>query len=261
MTGWISFNEWPLIGDHNFNGLANYKYIGADTQFWTSLWFTTRFALVVTPGTVVIGFGLSLLVRRAIPGITALRTAYFLPVVVGMSACSYIWYWMFNDRVGIVDAALRSLGLIHESTEWLADPTTAFIAIAVITIWKSTGFSMVMFMVGLHEIPEEVFEAARVDGASAFQTVWRIALPLLRQTIALVLVLAVIGSFLAFDQFYIMTRGGPQNQTISIVYWIFSNGFVYYRLGYGSALAVVLLLILLVLSAIQLRGIRRPAEA
>jgi multiple sugar transport system permease protein len=225
------------------------------------LWFTTRFALVVTPGTVVIGFGLSLLVRRAIPGITALRTAYFLPVVVGMSACSYIWYWMFNDRVGIVDAALRSLGLIHESTEWLADPTTAFIAIAVITIWKSTGFSMVMFMVGLHEIPEEVFEAARVDGANAFQTVWRIALPLLRQTIALVLVLAVIGSFLAFDQFYIMTRGGPQNQTISIVYWIFSNGFVYYRLGYGSALAVVLLLILLVLSAIQLRGIRRPAEA
>jgi multiple sugar transport system permease protein len=260
LTVWMSFFDWPLLGERHPVGLANYASIGNDQQFWTSFSFTLRFTALVTPATLLTGFLLALIVRRPLRGVGVLRTAYFLPVVVGMGAASFIWYWMFNERVGVFDAVLRGLGLIDRPTQWLADPTTAFIAIAVMTVWKSAGFSMLMFLVGMHAIPDDLYEAARVDGASPRQSVRFITIPLLRSTFALLLVLTVIGGFLAFDQFYIMTRGGPLNQTITAVYWIFSNGFVYYRLGYGAALAVVLLVVLVFLSSVQMRRLRGAPE-
>ena len=158
--------------------------------------------------------------------------------------------------VGIVNGLLMDLGLIERPIIWFVDKNLAMFAIIVSIVWKTVGFSMILLLAGMQAIPEELYQAAMVDGANYWQRLTHIMMPLLRSTLALALILSVIGSYLAFDQFYIMTRGGPQNQTITTVYWIFNNSFTYYKLGYGAALSIVLLVILGALSIIQLRILR-----
>jgi multiple sugar transport system permease protein len=158
--------------------------------------------------------------------------------------------------VGLFDAVLLSLGLIDRPIVWLADPAYVMPAVVVSVVWKTAGFTMILLLTGMQAIPDELYEAARVDGAGYLARIRYIMLPLLRRTFALALILSVIGSYLGFDQFYIMTRGGPQNSTISTVYWIYSNSFTYFKLGYGAALSIVLLVILAILSVIQLRLLR-----
>jgi multiple sugar transport system permease protein len=230
-------------------------------MFWQSLWFTTRYTLVVTPIIMVVAFGLALLVKQPVPGAGVFRTIFFTPVVIGLGVISLLFVWMFNDQNGIFDAILLQLHLIREPIIWLGDPTIAILAIGVMVVWKTVGSSMLFFMIGMNAIPDELYEAARVDGAGWWQRLFFLTLPLLRRTFALALVLSVIGSYLAFDQFFIMTQGGPQNQTITLVYWIFNQSFVYYKMGYGSALSIVLLGILLIFTAIQLYLLRDDTRA
>jgi multiple sugar transport system permease protein len=261
MSFWISLHNWPLLGDHTFIGAQNYLDIVHDSMFWQSLWFTTRYTLVVTPIIMVVAFGLALLVKQPIPGAGVFRTIFFTPVVIGLGVISLLFVWMFNDQNGIFDAILLQLHLIREPIIWLGDPTIAILAIGVMVVWKTVGSSMLFFMIGMDAIPDELYEAARVDGAGWWQRLFFLTLPLLRRTFALALVLSVIGSYLAFDQFFIMTQGGPQNQTITLVYWIFNQSFVYYKMGYGSALSIVLLGILLIFTAIQLYLLRDDTRA
>ncbi|MFO7635034.1 MAG: sugar ABC transporter permease [Caldilinea sp.] len=256
MTAWMSLHNWPLLGQATFLGIQNYVDMVNDRQFWSSLWFTTQYTLLVTPPIFILAFVLALLVNTALRGIGVFRTIYFIPVVIGLGTSSLLWVWLLNDRVGIINGLMLDLNLIERPIIWMVDKNLAMFAIIVSIVWKTVGFSMILLLAGMQAIPDELYQAAEVDGASYWQRLTHIMMPLLRSTFALALVLSVIGSYLAFDQFYIMTRGGPQNQTITAVYWIFNNSFTYYKMGYGAALSIVLLVILGVLSIIQLRVLR-----
>ena len=256
MTGWMSLHNWPLLGQATFLGIQNYVAMVQDSQFWASLWFTTQYTLLVTPPIFILAFLLALLVNSALRGIGIFRTIYFIPVVIGLGTSSLLWVWLLNDRVGIFNGILLDLEWIQQPVIWLVDKNLAMTAIVVSIVWKTVGFSMILLLAGMQAVPDELYQAAEVDGASYWQRLWYILLPLLRSTFALALVLSVIGSYLAFDHFYIMTRGGPQNQTITAVYWIFNNSFTYYKLGYGAALSIGLLAILGLLSILQLRVLR-----
>jgi multiple sugar transport system permease protein len=260
LTVWMSLHDWPLLGTSRFIGLDNYRTLVHDTTFWNSLLFTTKYTLVVTPIIFVVAFVLALLVRQRLPGVGLFRTAFFLPSVVGFGAVSLLWLWMFNDQVGVFDGILQGLGLIQTPIEWLASPTSSLIAVVVMVAWKTAGITMLLLLIGLQAIPDELYQAAGIDGAGRLASLRYITLPLLRRTFALALTMSVIGSYLAFDQFYIMTQGGPQNATITVVYWIFENSFTNFKLGYGAALSLVLLAILLVISVAQLYLLRDSTE-
>jgi multiple sugar transport system permease protein len=256
MTVWMSFHDWPLLGTPEFTGIENYITMVQDGQFWSSLWFTTQYTVLVTIPIFVLAFVLALLVNLPLRGVGIFRTGYFIPVVIGLGTSSLLWVWLLNDRVGIFNRLLVDLGLIENPIVWFAQKNAAMLAIILSVVWKTVGFTMILLLSGMQAIPDEIYQAAMVDGASYLNRLTHITMPLLRRTFALALVLSVIGSYLAFDQFYIMTRGGPQNQTITTVYWIFNNSFTYFKMGYGAALSLALLVILTLLSVAQLRILR-----
>ena len=256
MTVWMSFHNWPLLGTPKFTGIENYITLVQDGQFWSSLWFTTQYTILVTIPIFVLAFVLALLVNLPLRGVGIFRTGYFIPVVIGLGTSSLLWVWLLNDRVGIFNKILVDVGLIDNPIVWFAQKNSAMVAIIISVVWKTVGFTMILLLSGMQAIPDEIYQAAMVDGASDRGRLTHITMPLLRRTFALALVLSVIGSYLAFDQFYIMTRGGPQNQTITTVYWIFNNSFTYFKMGYGAALSLVLLVILTFLSVAQLRILR-----
>ncbi len=252
MTIWRSLNEWPLLSKPHFAGLANYARLLQDPTFWSSLLFTVKYTLAVTPPLFLVAFGLALLVQRRAPLIGLFRTAYFLPVVIGMAVASLLWVWLLNDQVGVVNDLLLRLHLIREPLVWLDTSDTALAGIVVMVLWKAAGFTMVLLLVGMQAIPDDLEEAARIDGATWWQRTRHITLPLLRRTFALALMVSIIGSFLAFEQFFILSHGGPHNSTISVVYWIYRAAFISFRLGYAAAASVVLLVVLVLLSVLQL---------
>ena len=256
MTIFMSFHDWPLFGEHTFIGLNNYNELGNDRQYLKSLDFTFRYTLLITPPIFILGFFLASLVRHNIRFIGIFRTIFFLPVVIGLGVSSLLWVWLLDDRVGIFNKILMDFNLIPKPQLFLGKPNTAMNVIILSVVWKTVGFTMILLLAGLQAIPDELYESAEVDGAGYFRKLYYITLPLMRRTIALALILSVIGSVLAFDQFYIMTRGGPRNSTISIVYWIFNNSFTYFKMGYGAAMSIVLLGILVALTGAQFYVLR-----
>ena len=258
---WISLTEWNVAGFKRFVGLENYIDLLSDKRWIEALRFTTYYTVVVSTLTFVVGFGLALLVRSRLRRFVALRTAFYLPVVIGLATASFIFLYLFNDQIGAVNALLKCLGLIQEDVAWLANPDTAFLTLLILTVWKNAGFAMITLLIAMQAVPEELYEAAKVDGASPRQSLRSITIPLILPTIALVVLLLVIGSYLAFDQFYIITRGGPNNSTITATYWIYNQAFVGFKFGYSTAMSVVLMLFLVVLGALQLRILRRDVTA
>jgi multiple sugar transport system permease protein len=255
---WMALNDWPLLGSPHFQGVKNFVTLFQDTTFWESFWFTAKYALVVTPAIFVPAYGFALMVNSRTRGTGIFRTIYFLPVVIGLGTASLLWVWLLNDQVGILHQALAHWGFLREPA--LANGNTAFVAVIVMVVWKTVGFTMVLLLVGMQAIPNDLYEAARIDGASWWKQQLRITLPLLRPTFALALILSVVGSFLAFDQFYIMTGGGPHNSTITVVYWIYRASFTYFKLGYGAAMSLVLMAALTLLSACQLLILRQRTD-
>jgi multiple sugar transport system permease protein len=258
MTAWMSLHNWPLMGQHRFIGLDNYVAITKDVRFWNALKFTLYYTVIVTIAIFAVAFPLALFVEKPRPMTGVYRTAFFMPVVVGFASASLLWAWLLNVDSGLFSPAAQQLGLTEKKFNLLATFNPAFWSIIVMVVWKVAGFTMVILMTGLQSIPTELQEAAKIDGANAWQRFRQITLPLMRRTLALALILSVAGSILAFDQFYILLRGGPRNSTITAVYWIFNQSFVSFKLGYGAALSMVLLVILVVLSLIQLRLLRNP---
>lgn len=260
MTMWMSLNNWPLLGHPSFIGFRNYLDLLHDDSFWGALGFTVKYTLVVTPAIFVVAFSLALLVHRSVRFVGIFRTSFFLPVVIGMTTASLLWTWMFNDQVGIFSALLMDLGWIEEPIQWLGETNSALASIVVMVLWKASGFTMVILLVGMQAIPQDLYEAATLDGARWWAQIRYITIPMMRRTFALALTMSVIGSFLAFEQFFVMTRGGPFNSTISVVHWIYRASFTYFKLGYGAAMSVVLLLILLALSILQMYLLREDNE-
>lgn len=262
MTVWMSFYNWPLLGKASFIGTDNYLELLGDQQLWRSLGFTALYTVLVTIALFAVAMPLALLVDKPLRAAGLFRTIYFMPVVIGFGAASTLWIWLLNPDSGVFAKLLLGLGLIDAAPRPLEQFWPALGVIILMVVWKSAGFSMVILLTGLQSVSNDLIEAAKIDGASPWQRFRLITLPLMRNSILLVLVLNVTSSMLAFDQFFIITQGGPQNSTISAVFSIFLASFTSYRLGYGSALSLVLLVVLVAISTIQLAFLRsRPEES
>ena len=248
----MSMTDRSLLGGGRFVGFGNYVRIWNDAGFWRALLFTVKYTIVLTPILMILGFGLALLTVDNTPLKRLTRTVAFLPVVIGLSSSSLLWFWLFDEQVGLLNRLLTDRRVIAQPIVWFVSADLAFWAVVISITWKVVGFGMVLFIAGIQSINPEIMEAAVVDGARYWARVFRIILPLSRRIILLTTLISAIGSMLAFDQFYIMTSGGPRGQTFTAVYWIYQNSFVSFKLGYGAALSIVLTLIILVFSTLQI---------
>jgi multiple sugar transport system permease protein len=214
------------------------------------MWFALKYTVITTVLLSAVALGLALMVQERRPGVGLLRTAYFLPGAVGFAAASLLFYGLYSET-GPLDS------IFNASINWLGTPNAALFSTIALVIWRFAGLNMLILLTGLQAIPTELYEAARVDGASRWQSFRHITVPLLRPTIALMLVLSITGSLLAFDQFFILTRGGPDGSTVTMVIVIYREAFTRFDLGGAAALSVLLLFALVILNVVQLRVVRR----
>ncbi|MBM3258303.1 MAG: sugar ABC transporter permease [Candidatus Sericytochromatia bacterium] len=245
----IGFTDWDLLGAPKWVGLDNYTSLLADPVFPKVVANTLLFVVLYLVLDLVLALALALALNQKLRGLGFFRTAYFLPVVTSMVAVSIVWEWIFDPRGGALNEVLRWFG--GEPVHWLSDPATALPALVVMSVWKSLGTNVVLFLAGLQALPGEVLESAEVDGATGWRRFWHVTLPLLGPTVLLVGILAGIRAFQTFDSVYIMTHGGPRRSTTVIVYWLFQNAFTYFKLGKASALAYMLFAVLAGLTWVQ----------
>ena len=238
---YTSFTDTSLLGGGKWVGLDNYtKIFTGDPQFWRSLFFTAKYTAIITPILMGLGYLLALLTARNDRVLQFARGVVFMPVVVGLGTSSLLWYWLFNQQVGLFDKALVDLSLADRMIVWFTSADWGLWAVIISVTWKVVGFGMILFIAAIQSISHEIIEASQMDGASYWKRVRLIYLPLTFRTVLLVTLISAIGSMLAFEQFYIMTSGNPRGQTFSSVYLIYQSAFVKFQLGYGSALSVIL---------------------
>ena len=255
---WMSLHNWSLIAQKKFIGAGNFIKAWYDPQFWTSLGFTLKYTLIITPILMVLGFAIALLTADNTSLRKFTRGVVFAPVVIGLGASSLLWYWLFSYDFGLINRLLIDIGILDKPVVWLGtDANLSMWAVIVSIVWKVVGFGTILFVAAIHGVSKEINEAAMVDGASYPQRVRRIILPLTARTILLVTLVSVIGSLLAFDQFYIMTAGQPRNMTATSVFLIYLNSFPYLKLGYGAALSLILATIILCCTILQMILTRR----
>ncbi len=249
----LSFTDTGLLDltIGNYVGFDNYAKAFKDRNFWIALWFTVRYTIWITPILMGLGLAFALLTvpNRRVEQFT--RAVIFLPVVIGLGSSSLLWYWLFDQQVGLFNQFLVDIGVLEERAVWFTKVDSALTAVIISVTWKVVGFGMLLFVAAFQSINSEITEAALIDGANYWQRVWSIILPLSLRTILLTTLISVIGSLLAFEQFYIMSGGNPRGQTFTSVYWIYQNSFIRFELGYGSALSVILTVTILVFSSIQ----------
>ncbi|MGC8627529.1 MAG: carbohydrate ABC transporter permease [Acidimicrobiales bacterium] len=255
---YISLTNWPLVGPYHFVGLANYSNAFHDPQFVHSVLFTLTYTGIVTGPIFVVGYGLAVLVRANRFGAKFFRTVFFLPFVVGLTTVSYMFTLELQPNSGGVDFVLSKLGLVSASQAWTVSYGPALLAICVIVVWFASGLTMLILMGGMQAVPEELYEAADADGASWWEKERLITLPLLRRPIALSLIISVIGSFLAFNQFFILVQNNGSLETV--VEWVYQTAFNQYHLAYGTTMAVLLMVVVAIVSAVQFLALRGPAE-
>lgn len=256
MSAWMSLHDWPLMGEVRFTGLANYKRLLGDRQFLNAIIFTFKYTFWVTIAIFAVAFPLALFVERPRPGVGIFRISFFLPAVVGFATSCLLWVWLLSPESGLFSVLLQRLGVVDKPINFIGTYHFAFASIIVMVVWRMAGFTMLLLQTGLQAIPLEVNEASRIDGATWLQRFRLITIPLMRRTLALTLIMSITGSILAFDQFYIITLGGPRRQTATAVYHMYNTSFVNFKLGYGAAMSIVIMLILVVFTVIQLYVLR-----
>jgi multiple sugar transport system permease protein len=247
----ISLTNWPLIGDVHFSGLDNYTAIVSDAAFGKSVLYTLLYTVIVTGPILLLGYALAVLVRRKRRGATLLRTVFFLPFVVGLSTLSFVTVLEAQPDSGAVNLVLHRLGITDGTTAWLVDGPLATGLICVLVIWCVSGLTMMLLMAGMQAIPREFYESSELDGANWWQQEREITIPVLRRTIAMAVIISVVGSLLAFTQFYILTRGGPGTDTTTVVQYIYNRAFVQLQLGAATALSIVLVVVVGLVTAAQ----------
>ena len=252
---WVSLWDYSLLGGFGgFRGLEQYTRALQDPIFWLSMRVTVLFVLLKVPLQVVLALGLALVTQREVRGMGVVRSAIFTPVVSSMIVVSIVWAMMYHSQQGLINSMLASFGLPRQ--RFLSDPTLALPAITLMTIWKEVGFSMIIFLAGLKGIASEYYEAAAMDGANRLQNLWYITLPLLKRVMMFVVVTQTIQSFQVFAPVYAMTRGGPQDATKVIVYYIYQHAFAFQDMGYASTLSIMVLFVILAVSLVQMRVLR-----
>jgi multiple sugar transport system permease protein len=248
----MSFTRWDLISPPTFIGLSNYeKLFLEDESFRIAIKNTLFFTVLSVPSGTIISLILANILNQKIRGTTFYRTAYFLPVVSSSIAVALVWAWVFNPDFGLVNEILSTFGLPR--LKWLASSTWALPAVVIVSVWRGLGPSTVIFLAGLQGIPEELYDAAKIDGANARQLFRHITIPMLSPTTFFVIVVSIIGSFQVFDLIYMMTRGGPGRASMVLVYYIYEHAFRWFGMGYAASIAFVLFVVILILTLIQLR--------
>ncbi len=237
----MSFTSWDIFSPPQWIGLSNYKEMFSNPTFWEMLKNTFIFSGIYVPSVMVMGLLLAVLVNQKLRGINTFRAIFFSPVVTSAVAIGLVWGWLLSPKYGLLNNFLQLFGITGPS--WLGDPKWALMSIAFVMTWKMAGYYMILFLAGIQDIPKILYEASRIDGATPWQSFWHITLPLLSPTTFFVLIVATIDSFRNFQIIYTMTRGGPGTSSTTLVYGIYQNAFVFYRMGYASALAYVLLAI------------------
>jgi multiple sugar transport system permease protein len=248
----MSLTEWEIVAPPVFVGLSNYvSLLFDDPVFWLSLRLTFYYSALSIPLSMAGALILALAVNQRLWGMVFFRVIYFIPVVSSMVAVAMIWRWLYAMDYGLINLGLMKLGF--EQVPWLGDARYVIPAIVLMSVWKGLGYGMIIYLAGLQGIPGHFYEAAKIDGAGAWQMFWRITMPLLSPTHFFMLVTGVIGSFQVFDSVYLMTGGGPGNASRVYNLYLFQQAFRYQHMGYASAMAWILFLIIFVITLIQLR--------
>jgi len=245
----LSFFEWDMISAPSFVGVENAKELTNDSLFRRSLVNTLYYTIVSVPLSIVCSLLLALIVHRGLRGMAFFRTVYFLPVVSSAVAIALVWRWIYNADYGIVNILLRGVGL--PGPDWLGSTEWSMPAVILMSVWKEVGYLMVLFLAGLQSLPKEIYESVSLDGATPWQRFRSITLPLLSPTTFFVLIVQLISAFQIFTEAYIMTEGGPADSTLTVVYYLYNQGFRYFSMGYASAIAWVLFLIILLVTLFQ----------
>jgi multiple sugar transport system permease protein len=253
----MSLSKYGLLtGDEGFNFPRNYVAISRNPLFWPSVWFTVIYTVLVTVLLLGLGLGLALLVQTVSRWTSFLRTVFLLPVSLGLAAASLLAYGFYSPAIGPISPPLQALGLIKDPIAFLGTSIAALLSTTFLVVWKFAGFYMLVLTVGLQSIPDDVYEATALDGATKWQTFIHITLPLLRPSLSLATILCVTGSLLAFDQFFILTKGAPDNSTVTAVQVIYREAFQRQNLGTAAALSILVLLVLVLINALQFRFLR-----
>jgi multiple sugar transport system permease protein len=258
---WMSVNHWPLLGAPTINVPDNFTGVADNSLVASAVVFTAKYTVIITVLLFALALGMALMVQNRRRGAGAFRTAFFLPVAVGFASASLLFLGLLSDEIGPVNRILSALGLVNGYVSWTSGSANSALGSAVVLVlWRFAGFNMLILLTGLQAIPTDLYEAARLDGASRWQAFRRVTIPLMRPTIALVLTLMITGSLLAFDQFWILTRGGPDNSTTSLVMVIYREAFIKLDLGSAAAISVLLLVALAVFNVIQFGVLRRRSR-
>ena len=253
----LSFTDYDALSSPRWVGIANYRDILFGTEaatrlFWKSVGNTLYYTVGQVGLEMITGLALALLVNARILRAKAVwRTAYYVPVVTSAVAASMMWLWLYQPQAGLLNIILQSLGLPRLG--WLSDPRLAMPSVIAMAVWQGAGWSMVIYLAGLQGIPESLYEAARIDGATANQQFLYVTLPLLAPVTLFVVIISCISALQVFAQVYVMTQGGPLNATTTVTYQIWNNAFRFYRLGYASAMSFLLFLVILAISIVNNR--------
>jgi multiple sugar transport system permease protein len=253
----LSVTDFDIYGIANpsntrFVGLGNYAKLLSSPDFWSALKNTFYFAFVGGPLTIAVSLGAALLLSSKLVRFKGLfRTIYFTPFVTTLVAVAIVWRYLYHTRYGLFNYALGAVG-IHP-VDWLGDPHWAMPAIIIMAVWKSFGYNMLIFIAGLQAIPEELYDAAEIDGAGPWRRFWSITLPMLSPTLVFVSVITMIGYFQLFAEPYVMTQGGPLRSTTSVVLLMYEEGFRWWRMGFAASVAFVLFIVILLATLLQFR--------
>lgn len=247
----LSFTTWDLVGVPKWVGLQNYRDLLHDTVFRHVVWNTFYYTVLVVPLSIGLGLGLAVLLNRHGKGIRIFRVLLFTPVTVPVIAAGLLWAWMMTPDYGLINYVLRTLHLPQSS--WIAGLDSAMPSIILVGVWRAVGLNIVLFLAALQSVDKSLLEAAALDGAGSWRSFWRIVFPLLTPTTFFAVIMAVISSFQVFDQTYVMTQGGPANNTLTVIYYIFLQGFTYLQMGYASAISTLFAIAVFALTLVAIR--------
>lgn len=252
---YISLFDWGIFGPNGFVGVGNYVSLFNDGRFWRSLITTVQFAAIFVPLIMVVSVVLAVLLHRKLPGIAIFRTAFFFPLVVNVAVASIAFRWLFEPQAGTINQILRALNLPDQA--WLSQPGWALVAVALISLWGGVGFMVIILLAGLENIPDDLYEAAELDGSTPIQNFFLITLPLLKPIMLIVMILSLIQAFQVFGEVLILTGGGPFGSTEVLTMLLYEEGFRSFAIGRAAAIGVVITVIIAALSLLQFRVFRQ----
>jgi multiple sugar transport system permease protein len=257
---WLSLTDTSLagLGDDRFVGFDNYAEALADPQVWDTLGVTLLFTVIASVPLILVALGMALLVNTGLPGQWLWRLSFFAPFLLPVAVVTMVWSWLFQPELGLLNDLLGFLRA--DDVGWLIDEDVALLSVALVSVWWHVGFNFLLYLAALQSIPDHLYEAASIDGAGAWRRLWSVTLPQLRRVTGVVGVLQILASLKVFDQIYLLTQGGPNGATRSVLVYVYDTGFTGYRLGYAAAISYVFFAIIIVLSIAQMKFVSRGED-